>query len=64
MTYTLDDIERLAREFVAEQKASDEDMLDWTFSIFVAWLRQREMPTNDNLLQFNLVKEVGGERGV
>lgn len=40
-SYTLKKIEALAREWVKSQEG-DIDMLDWTFSIWLAWLAKRE----------------------
>lgn len=40
-SYTVSDITRLAAEWIAEQEG-DTEMLKWTFSIFIEWLKQRE----------------------
>lgn len=45
-SYTLAEIEQLTREFVAEQEG-DTDMLQWTFSIWLAWLAKREREVGD-----------------
>lgn len=40
-SYTLDDLTRLAAEWITEQEG-DVEMLKWTFSIFIEWARKRE----------------------
>lgn len=59
MTYTLDDLERLARQYVVTSPLTDKLIPELILSSFLFWLRREATPTNDNLLQFNLVKEVG-----
>lgn len=48
-SYTLDDLTRLATEWITEQEG-DTEMLKWTFSIFLEWARKREREVGDELV--------------
>lgn len=45
-SYTLDDLTRLAAEWIVEQEG-DTEMLKWTFSIFIEWARKQEKEVGD-----------------
>lgn len=40
-SYTIPELTRLAAEWISEQQG-DVEVLKWTFSIFIEWLKRRE----------------------